>query len=81
MLHLVGKQTYKLKLPKKSKIYDVFHVSLLKHDTTKKGQVNDVQLECKTGNDKESEVDGIWDSKVYAKKSAAQLPRLYYLVS
>ena len=29
VLHHVGKQAYKLKLPKKWKIYDVFYVSLL----------------------------------------------------
>ena len=49
----------------------------------KKGRVNDMQLnfEFKVGNNKEYEVDGIWDSAVYAKKSAGQLSRLYYLVS
>ena len=68
---------------KKWRIYDIFHVSLLKQDTTKKGQVNDIQLnfEFEAGNDKEYEVDGIWDSAVYAKESATgQLPGLYYLV-
>ena len=30
VLYLVGKQAYKLKLPRKWKIYDIFHVSLLK---------------------------------------------------
>ena len=83
MLHPVGKQAYKLKLPKKWKIYDVFHVSLLEQDTTKKGQVNDMQLdlEFKAGDDKEYEVDGIQDSAVYTKELATgQLPGLYYLV-
>ena len=42
ILHPVGKQAYKLKLPKKWRIYKVFHVSLLKQDTTKKGQVNNM---------------------------------------
>ena len=83
VLHLVGKQAYKLKLPKKWRIYDVFHVSLLEQDTTKKGQVNDTQLNFKfeAGNNKEYEVDGIRDSAVYARESAGQLPGLYYLVS
>ena len=36
VLHPVGKQAYKLKLPKNWKIHDVFHVSLLEQDTTKK---------------------------------------------
>ncbi len=29
VLHPVGKQAYKLELPKKWRIYDIFHVSLL----------------------------------------------------
>ena len=40
-----------------------------------------MQLEFKDGNNKEYELDGIWDSTVYARKSAEQLPGLYYLVS
>ena len=71
-------------MPKKWKIYDVFHVSLLEQDTTKKGQVNDTQLDFKfeAGNNKKYEVDGIWDSAVYAKDSATRMmPGLYYLVS
>ena len=43
--------------------------------------MNDMQLEFEVGNNKEYEVDGIWDSVVYAKESAGQLPELYYLVS
>ena len=83
VLHPVGKQAYKLKLPKKWRIYDVFHVSLLEQDITKKGRVNDMQLnfEFEAGDNKEYEVDGIWDSTVYARESAGQLPGLYYLVS
>ena len=85
VLHPVGKQVYKLKLPKKWRIHDVFYVSLLEQDTTKKGQVNDTQLDFKfeagDDKDKEYEVDGIRDSAVYAKESAGQLPGLYYLVS
>ena len=37
VLHPVGKQAYKLELPKKWRIHDVFHVSLLEQDTTRKG--------------------------------------------
>ena len=49
----------------------------------KKRQVNNTQLdfEFEAGNNKKYEIDGIWDSTVYAKKSATgQLPGLYYLV-
>ena len=83
VLHPVGKQVYKLELPKKWRIHNVFHVSLLEQDTTKKGRVNDTQLnfEFEAGDDKEYEVDGIWDSAVYARESARQLPGLYSLVS
>ena len=42
VLHPVGKQVYKLELPKKWRIHDVFHISLLEQNTTKKGQVNDI---------------------------------------
>ena len=84
VLHPVGKQAYKLELPKKWRIHNVFHVSLLEQDTIKKGRVNDTQLnfEFKAGDDKdkENEVDNIPDSAVYSKESAGQLPGLYYLV-
>ena len=83
MLQPVGKQAYKLELPKKLRIYNVFYLSLLEQNTIKKGQVNDTQLdfEFEAGNNKDYEVDGIWDSAVYAKELATgKLPELYYLV-
>ena len=82
VLYLVGKQAYKFKLPKKWRIYDVFYVFLLEQDTTKKGRVNDMQLnfEFKAGDNKEYKIEGIRDSAIYARKSAGQLLRLYYLV-
>ena len=61
----------------------MFHESLLEQNTTKKGGVNDMQLDFKfeACNNKEYEVDGIWDSAVYVKKSiTGQLPGLYYLI-
>ena len=68
-------------MPKKRKIYDVFHILLLKKDTTKERQVNNMQLEFKAGNDKKYEVNSIWDSTVYAKESrTGQLSGLSYLV-
>ena len=78
VLHPVGKQAYKPELPKKWKIHVVFHVSLLEQDTTKKRQVNDMQLdfEFEDGDNKEYEIDCIPDSAVYAKESAGQLPGL-----
>ena len=85
VLHPVGKQAYKLELPKKWRIHDVFHVFLPEQNTTKKRRVNDTQLDFKfeagDNKNKKYEVDGIQDSTVYAKESAGQLPGLYYLVS
>ena len=76
------KQAYKLKLSKKWRIHNVFHVSLLEKDTTKKRRVDKTtQLDFKVGNDEEYEVEGIWDSVVYARESEGYLPGLYYLVS
>ena len=63
VLHPVGKQAYKLKLPKKWRIHDVFYISLLEQDITKKVRVNDTQLdfefEAGDNKNKEYEVDGI----------------------
>ena len=85
VLHPVGKQAYKIELSKKWKIHDVFHVSMLKQDTTKKGRVDEVtsQLEFEGNSDgKEYEVEAIRESAVYAKESeGGHLPGLYYLVS
>ena len=40
VLHSFEKQVYKLKLPKNWRIYDVFYVSLLEQDTTRKWWMN-----------------------------------------
>ena len=83
VLHPVGKQAYKFELPKKWRIYNVFHVSLLEQDTTRKRRVDENLTEFEAGsNDKEYEVEGIRDNAIYAKKSTTgHLPGLYYLVS
>ena len=81
VLHPVGKQAYKLELPKKWKIYNVFHMSLLEQDTTKKERVEKVP-ELDTGdNSEEYKIEAIQDSAVYARESEGHLPRLYYLVA
>ena len=85
VLHPVGKQAYKLELPKKWRIHNVFHVLLLEHDTTKKGQMDEEvrQMEFDAGDDESEEykVEAIWDSAVYVRKSElGHLPDLYYLV-
>ena len=84
MLHLVGKQVYKLKLSKKWRVHNVFHMSLLEQDTIKKGQVSKAvpKLDAGNKNSKEYEIEAIWDSIVYANKSeSGHLPGLYYLVT
>ncbi len=81
VLHLVGKQAYKLVLPKKGRIHEVFHVSLLEQDTTRKERV-EIAIELDESNSEEYKVEAICNSKVYAKESdSGQLPGLYYLVS
>ena len=82
VLHPVRKHAYKLEFPKRWKIQDVFHVSLLEQDTTKKERVDEQVTELKAGNSKEYEVEAIRDSAVYASESeSGQLPGLYYLVA
>ena len=57
-------------------------MSLLKQDTNGKGRVDKNMTEFEAGNDKEYKVERIWDSAVYAKKSAAgHLSSLYYMIS
>ena len=83
ILHPVRKQAYKLELPKKWRIYDVFYMSLLEQDTTRKGQVHKENAEELDAGDNsgEYEVEAIWDSTVYARESeSGHLPGFYYLV-
>ena len=85
VLHPVGKQAYKLELPRKWRIHNVFHVSLLEQDTTKKRRVDEEvrQMEFDEGDEKsgEYEVEAIRDSTVYTRESESDhLPGLYYLV-
>ncbi len=87
VLHAVGKQAYKLKLPTKWKIHDVFHVSLLEQDIPRKRRVDktlpelEKDVEFEAGGNKEYEVKVIIDSTVYDQQANNnQMPGLYYLV-
>ena len=85
MLHLIEKQAYKLELYRKWRIYDVFHISLLKQDTTRKRRVdkNDMaELDADDNESGEYKVEAIQNSAVYARESeSGYLSELYYLVS
>ena len=84
VLHSIEKQAYKLELPKKWGIHDVFYLSLLEQDTTRKGRVHGENVEELDAVDDngEYEVEAIWDSAVYARESeSGHLPGLYYLMS
>ena len=64
-------------------MHNVFHVSLLKQETTRKERVDKrvTELELEADNRKKYKVEAIWDSAVYASKlESCQLPGLYYLV-
>ncbi len=87
VFYVVGKQAYKLELPTKWKIHDVFYVSLLEQDITRKGQVDnktllelEKELEFEAGGNKEYEVKPIIDSAVYGQQANDQMPNLYYLI-
>ena len=80
VLHPVGKQAYKLELPKRWRMHNVFQVSLLEQDTTRKKRVDKrvKKLELKASNSEEYKVETIRDSAVYASKlQSGQLSRLY----
>lgn len=70
-------QAYKLELPTKWKIHNVFYISLLEQDITRKRQVNqnnthvllELEREFEAGNNKKYKVESIIDSVIYGKKA------------
>ena len=62
-------------------MHDIFHVSLLEQDTTRKGRVDEKAMELDANDNEEYEVEAICDSAVYARELVGHLPGLYYLVS
>ena len=82
VLHPIGKQDYKLKLPKQWKIYNIFHLSLLEQSIIQKEQINKkiIELECNAGNSQEFKVEAVWENAIYANKAEGHLPGLYYLI-
>ncbi len=82
----MDKQAYKIELPKKWRIYDIFYMSLLEQETIRKGRVDETTSRLQFENDgdgEEYEVEAIRDNMVYTKEldSGHHLPGLYYLVS
>ena len=83
VFYLVEKQAYKLKLPEKWRIYNIFYMSLLKQDTTRKKRIdknNANKLDACDNKGGEYKVEAIWDSAIYARESTEHLLGLYYLV-
>lgn len=79
----VENQVYKLKLPKKWRIHDIFHVLLLKNNIIKKNWVDKMtsQLKFKINNkSKECKVKEIWVNAIYTRELGGHLPGLYYPV-
>ena len=88
VFYIVEKQAYKLELYAKSKIHNVFYVSLLEQNIMRKKQVDKAlpepenNLEFKASGNKKYEVKAIIDIAVYSQQanSSDQMPGLYYLV-
>lgn len=61
ILYFVKNQVYKLKLSKKKKIYDLFHVLLLKQDIFRKKRADKIaiKLNFKTSNSKKDKMETI----------------------
>ena len=81
VFHPVGKQAYKLKLPRKWRIHDIFYVSLLEQDNTRKGREFLVPEFETSDNDKEYKMEAIQDGAVYVQEVDGHLLGLYYLVT
>lgn len=84
-LYFVRKQGYKLKLFGKTRIYDVFYLSVLKQNSTRKKQVdkNDTkELDVDNKDSWEYKLEAISDGTIYVKESKSGHPLwLYNLVS
>lgn len=63
-------------------MYNIFYISLLEHDTSKKGQINKIMTQVKfeaDDNSKEYGVKEIRNKTVYAKELKSHLLDFYYL--
>lgn len=84
VLYSVENQAYKLKLQKKQKIYDVFHMSVLENDNTKKDWMDETtsQFQFKVDDKgKEYKINEIQHSVVYTRELVEDdLLELNYLI-
>ena len=82
VLYPVEKQAYKLELSRKSRIHNIFHMSQLKQDITKKKRVDEDVTKLNTNKKSgKYKVKVSYNSVVYTKESElGYLLRLYYLV-
>ena len=66
----MDKKAYKLKLLKKLRIHNIFHVSLLEQNITKKRRVgkNNMTESDISNEGREYKIESIWDSAVYARE-------------
>lgn len=82
MLHPIAKSLYKIKLSKKWRFHNVFHISQLDKKIIKKKQIDKIRSWIEFENDgdsKEYKIKVICNSKIYASKSEGYLLGLYYL--
>ncbi len=75
IFYVIEKQAYKLELPTMYKIHDVFYVSLLEQDTTRKKRVDialqelEKDLKFEAGDNKKYKVKAIINSTVYGQQA------------
>lgn len=76
------KLSLQARIAKKLRIYNIFHIFLLKQNTTRKKRVNknNIQLEFDTGNKKGYKFEEIRNSAVYTRESKDFQTTLYHLI-
>ena len=65
---------------KKIDIYNIFHILLLKKNTTKKEWIEKVLKLDANNNSKKYKVEAIKDNAVYIKESKNYFPNFYYII-